>query len=43
MIEGGKGVANTNKNGLKFERRIDIKTAFEGLDGYEVRGNDYGI
>jgi hypothetical protein len=40
MIEGGKGGANTNKSGLKFERRIDVKTAFEGLSGYEVKDNE---
>jgi len=40
MIEGGKGGANTNKSGLKFERRIDVKTAFEDLNGYEVKYNE---
>lgn len=40
MIKDGKGGANTNKSGLKFERRINLKTAFEGLEGYEIRGND---
>jgi len=30
MKKGGTGGANTNKNGLKFERRIDIKTAQSG-------------
>jgi hypothetical protein len=40
MIRDGKGGANTNKSGLKFERRIDVKTAFRGLKGYEVKDND---
>lgn len=39
MIKGGKGGANTNISGLKFERRIDIKTAFKGLAGYEIKDN----
>ncbi len=40
MKKGGTGGANTNKSGLKFERRIDVKTAFEGLNGYEVKDNE---
>jgi len=42
MKKGGVGGANTNKNGLKFERRIDIKTSFEGLNGYSV-ARDAGV
>lgn len=40
MIKGGKGGANTNISGLKFEQKIDVKTAFQRLSGYEVRGDD---
>lgn len=40
MKKGGTGGANTNKNGLRFEKRVDIKTAFKGLNGYEVKEND---
>lgn len=40
MKQGGLGGATTNLNGLKFEKRIDIKTAFEGLKGYEIKDNE---
>lgn len=40
MIKGGKGGANTNISGLKFEQRIDAKTAFQKLKGYEVKGDE---
>jgi hypothetical protein len=40
MIKGGKGGANTNISGLKFEQKIDVKTAFQGLKGYEVKDNE---
>lgn len=39
MIKGGKGGANTTISGLKFEQKIDVKTAFQVLNGYEVRDN----
>ncbi len=29
MIKNGKGGAKTNKNGLRFERIVDVKTALE--------------
>jgi hypothetical protein len=38
MIKGGKGGASTNITGLKFEQKIDVKTAFSQLKGYEVKG-----
>lgn len=40
MIKGGKGGANTNIFGLRFEQKTDVKTLFGRLKGYEVRGND---
>lgn len=40
MIEGGKGGANTNKTGLGFEKRVDLRKKFEGLKDYSVEGND---
>ncbi len=40
MIDGGKGGATTNKHGLAFERRVDLRKVFDNLKGYEVRGND---
>ena len=40
MIDGGKGGAKTNVHGLAFEKRVDLRKVFEGLEGYEVREND---
>jgi hypothetical protein len=40
MIKGGKGGANTNISGLKFEEKIDLKTVFRGLKGYDVKDNE---
>jgi transposase-like protein len=40
MIKGGKGGANTNKTGLKFEKDTDLKDVFKKLKGYEIRGNE---
>lgn len=37
MIKGGKGGANTNKTGLKFERDTDLKDLFKALKGYSVK------
>ena len=36
MIKGGKGGANTNLNGLKFEKETDIKILFQKIHGYKV-------
>lgn len=40
MIEGGKGGATTNKHGLAFESRVDLRKVFDKLKGYEVKEND---
>lgn len=40
MIEGGNGGARTNVHGLEFERRVDLRKAFDKLNGYEVKEND---
>jgi len=40
MIKGGKGGANTNKTGLKFEKDTDLKTSFQKLKGYEVKDDE---
>lgn len=38
MIKGGKGGSRT-LTGLKFEERISLKNAFEGIENYEVKEN----
>jgi hypothetical protein len=40
MIFGGKGGAKTNKFGLAFERRVDLRTAFNKIKGYETKNNE---
>jgi len=40
MIKGGIGGATTNKHGLAFESRVDLRIVFDKLDGYEVKEND---
>jgi hypothetical protein len=40
MIKGGKGGANTNASGLNFEKKVDVKTAFQKVKGYEVKNNE---
>ena len=40
MIKGGKGGANTNKTGLKFEKDTDLKSLFKRLKGYEVKDDE---
>lgn len=39
IIKNGKGGANT-LTGLHFEKRISLKAAFEGTEGYSVNGNE---
>lgn len=39
MIKGGKGGSNT-QTGLRFEERINLATAIDALDYYEVKGDD---
>lgn len=39
MIKGGKG-GHLTKSGLKFESRVDLKTLFDKLKGYSVKGGD---
>ena len=36
MIEGGKGGDKT-KTGLRFEQKINLKEAFQKIEGYEVK------
>ncbi|MFH1824604.1 MAG: hypothetical protein ABH873_05190 [Candidatus Firestonebacteria bacterium] len=40
MIKGGKGGATTNKHGLAFESRVDLRVIFNKLNNYEVKDND---
>lgn len=40
MIKGGKGGATTNKYGLAFESRIDLRVAFAKIKGYSIKDND---
>jgi len=39
MIKGGKG-GSTTLTGIEFEKRIDLRTAFNNLPNYQVKGND---
>lgn len=39
MIKGGKGGSNT-QTGLRFEERINLSTAIDLLDDYEVKEDD---
>lgn len=39
MIKGGKGGANTNKTGLKFERETSLKSALEE-SGFTILGDE---
>lgn len=39
MIKGGKGGSNT-QTGLRFEERINLATAIDSLDYFEVKGDD---
>ncbi len=39
MIKGGKDGATTNKYGLAFERRIDLRVAFKKIKGYSVKND----
>lgn len=45
MIKGGQGGANTNKNGLLFESKVDVRDAFHnyGIDYEEVLEYGKGI
>ena len=38
MKKGGVGGANT-QTGIRFEGRVDILTALDKLDGYDIKGN----
>jgi len=40
MIKGGKGGSKTAAAGLDFERRINLRTAFNKLPNYHVQDND---
>ena len=39
MIKGGKGGSNT-QTGLRFEERINLSTAIDLLDDYEVKEDE---
>lgn len=39
MIKGGKGGAKT-LTGLKFEKRVDIRTLLKKLKGYKIKDHD---
>ena len=39
MIKDGKGGSKT-KTGLKFESRTDLRTQFNSIPGYNVKGNE---
>jgi hypothetical protein len=39
MIQGGIGGAKTNKYGLAFENRVDLRIAFSKIKGYTVKDN----
>lgn len=41
MIKDGKGGANTNKNGLLFEAKVDVRDAFEHY-GIRLNETDFG-
>jgi hypothetical protein len=40
MITGGKGGAITNKFGLAFEKRIDLRVAFNKIPNYKVKDDE---
>jgi hypothetical protein len=40
MIKDGKGGATTNKHGLAFESRIDLRIAFSKIKGYSVKEHE---
>jgi hypothetical protein len=39
MIKGGKGGSNT-QTGLRFEKRINLASAIDALNDYDVKGDD---
>jgi len=39
MIKGGKGGSKTTKSGLTFEKRVDLRSVFQGIKGYSVNEN----
>ena len=40
MIKGGIGGATTNKFGLAFEKRIDLRAAFNKIKGYTTKDDE---
>lgn len=41
MIKGGKGGANTNITGLKFEKEVEFSTIFNNLDNLSLDSFEY--